>query len=86
MKNKLHFLFLIGLVTLLTGCSFGGDYKAPISKNIGEELQCSEYEKYTVIQDKKYISSILLINFLSNNSFIIFSPSPSMFIASLDTK
>ena len=52
MKNKLHFLFLIGLVTLLTGCSFGGDYKAPISKNIGDELQCSEYEKYTVTVDR----------------------------------
>ena len=33
-----------------------------------------------------YISDIFLINSLSSNCCIIFSPNPSMFIASLDTK
>ena len=33
-----------------------------------------------------YISDMLWINSLSNNCWIIFSPSPSIFIASLDTK
>lgn len=48
MKKKILLCFLLIGVT---GCSTGGEYKEAIQKSIGEELTCSEYEKYSVTVD-----------------------------------
>lgn len=51
--KKFNYFFLVGITLfLVTGCSFGGEYKEPIQKNIGEEFSCSEYENYSVTVDR----------------------------------
>lgn len=51
--KKILLGLLCGMFLLsITGCSTGGEYKEPIQKNIGDELSCSEYKKYTVTVDR----------------------------------
>ena len=49
MKKIFCLVFISISILLITGCSFGGEYKEAIQKNIGEEMTCSEYEKYSVV-------------------------------------